>query len=105
MKMKDLFSANVIECIQLHIEPISKLAKHEHGRERNERYPEIRYLLNSYSERRLSNSTFLSRDEMNLANYIIEMLILEPEYIPSSIVLHVIRNINSKLELDAATAA
>lgn len=69
----------------------------EFGLKRNTRFPEVAKLLNA----RVANAVFgnesLARDEMELANFIINKLDVDPHYVPGEAVLQAIRVINAKL--------
>jgi|JI10StandDraft_1071094.scaffolds.fasta_scaffold1163191_1 hypothetical protein len=63
---------------------------------RDEAHPEIAELLNARLTDTLFNSRALARDEIELANFIINKLDADPNYVPSEMLLQVIRNICDK---------
>jgi hypothetical protein len=77
------------------LSPISHLDGY--GAVRNEEHPEIAELLNARLANMLFNSRNLARDEIDLANFIVNLLDVNPRYVPSDTLLHAIRSINEKL--------
>ena len=68
----------------------------DYGSERNAAHPEIAELLNARTANMLFNCPALARDEIELANFIINKLDV-PLYVPSESLLQAIRTINVKI--------
>lgn len=68
----------------------------DYSAKRNTAHPEIAELLNARLTDTLFNSRALARDEIELANFIINKLDADPNYVPSEMLLQVIRNICDK---------
>jgi len=68
-----------------------------YGAKRNAAHPEVAELLNSRQANRLFDCPSLARDEIELANFIINKLDINPHYVPSETVLQAVRAINDKL--------
>lgn len=68
-----------------------------YGPKRNAAHPEVAELLNARLANALFNFRSLARDEIELVNFIINMLDADPHYHPGDVVLQGIRAINSKL--------
>lgn len=75
-----------------------------YGAKRNEAHPEIAELLNARTANMLFNCRSLARDEIELANFIINKLDVNPHYVPSDTLLQAIRTICDKLSGQAAFA-
>lgn len=68
-----------------------------YGAKRNAAHPEVAELLNARLANMLFNCRSLARDEIELANFIINKLDVNPHYVPSETLLHAIRAINDEL--------
>ena len=68
-----------------------------YGVKRNAAHPEVAELLNARLANMLFNCRSLARDEIELANFIINKLDVDPKYVPSETLLQAIRAINDKL--------
>lgn len=68
-----------------------------YGAKRNANHPEVAELLNARRANMLFNCRLLARDEIELANFIINKLDVDPHYVPSETLLQAIRSINEKL--------
>ena len=69
-----------------------------YGAKRNAAHPEVAELLNARLANMLFNCRSLARDELELANFIINKLDTDPHYVPSETLLQATRAINKKLE-------
>lgn len=69
----------------------------EYGAKRNAAHPEIAELLNARMANMLFNCPALARDEIELANFIINKLDVDPHYLPSETLLQAIRTIDDKI--------
>ncbi|MBB1472599.1 hypothetical protein H5368_06120 [Luteimonas sp. MC1782] len=68
-----------------------------YGAKRNANHPEVGELLNARLANMLFDCPTLARDEIELANFIINKLDVNPHYVPSETLLQAIRAINDKL--------
>jgi hypothetical protein len=68
-----------------------------YGAKRNAAHPEVAELLNARLTNMLFGCRSLARDEIELANFIINKLEVDPHYVPSETLLQAIRAINDKL--------
>jgi hypothetical protein len=68
-----------------------------YGAKRNAAHPEVAKLLNARLANMLFNCPSLARDEIDLANFIINKLDVDPHYAPSETPQQAIRAINDKL--------
>lgn len=73
-----------------------------YGAKRNAAHPEVAELLNARLANMLFNCRSLARDEIELANFIINKLDVDPHYVPSETLLQAIRSINNKLAGDSS---
>lgn len=69
----------------------------DYGAKRNADHPDVAELLNARLANMLFNCRSLARDEIELANFIINELDVNPRYVPSDTLMQAIRAINSKL--------
>lgn len=69
----------------------------DYGAKRNAAHPEVAELLTARLANMLFNCRSLARDEIELANFIINKLDVDPHYVPSETLLQAIRVINHKL--------
>jgi hypothetical protein len=67
--------------------------------DRTKAYPEIAELLNAKRANVLLSAPLLARDELELANFIINMLELNNHFVPSMLILDAIRSLNAKLAI------
>lgn len=81
----------------MNIEDITTGAAPGYGSERNAAHPEVAELLNARLANVLFNCRSLARDEIELANFIINKLDVNPHYVPTETLLQAIRSINRKL--------
>lgn len=97
MKMEDLFkpapSAGVLET------PAD--GKPSQRSQRKRLHPELTELMNACRDDMLSNCQSLARDEIGLAQFIVNTLTSDPAYKPSATLLQAIRAINRKLDADS----
>lgn len=91
MKIEDLFGVET-SSIRGRIDDEA-----DYGVKRNKRFPEVAALLNARDANMLFNCPLLMRDEMDLANFIINKLDIDPHYLPGDAVLQAVRVINLKL--------
>jgi hypothetical protein len=82
------------------IEPWEVLG--DYGSERNARYPELAQLLVAKQANALFNCPLLARDELAFANFMINLLELRPDYVPSMTLLTAVRSVNAKLAIGRA---
>lgn len=68
-----------------------------YGSKRNAAHPEVAQLLNARHANGLFDCQALARDEIELANFIINKLDVNPHYVPSETLLQAIRAINHKV--------
>jgi hypothetical protein len=68
-----------------------------YGAKRNAALPEVAELLNARQANMLFDCQSLARDEIELANFIINKLDVDPHYEPSETLLQAIRAINDTL--------
>lgn len=68
-----------------------------YGAKRNAAHPEIAELLNARLANMLFNCPALARDEIELANFILSKLDIDPHYEPSETLLQAIRTIDDKI--------
>jgi len=92
MKLKD-----IIGDVGLYIDDMPLSHLDAYGAERNAAHPEIAELLNARMANMLFNCPALARDEIELANFIINKLDVDPHYVPSETLLQVIRTIDDKI--------
>lgn len=76
--------------------PMSPSGGGTYGGKRNAAHPEVAELLNARQAKMLFDFQSLARDEIELANFIINKLDVNPHYVPSETLLHAIRSINDK---------
>lgn len=69
--------------------------------QRNQLHPELTELANACRDDMLSNCQSLARDEIGLAQFIVNTLNSDPAYKPSDTLLQAIRAINRKLDADS----
>jgi hypothetical protein len=69
----------------------------DYGAKRNAAHPEIAELLNARLANMLVNCRSLARDEIDLANFVINKLDDDPQYVPSQTLRQAVRAINDKL--------
>jgi hypothetical protein len=63
------------------------MGRHQGFAERNAAHPEVAELLNARLANMLFNCRSLARDEIELANFIINKLDVDPKYVPSETLL------------------
>ncbi|MGY1458805.1 hypothetical protein ACW5F0_09185 [Luteimonas sp. A534] len=93
MKIEDITGADGASAPDVHLG--------EYGAGRNAIRPEIAALLNARVANMLFNCRALARDEIELANFIVNKLDVDPHYLPSETLLQAIRSINRKLASDS----
>ena len=64
-------------------------------------HPELHELVNACRDDMLSNCQLLARDEIALAQFIVNTLTSDPAYAPSDTLLQAIRAINRRLDADS----
>ena len=97
MKMEDLFKpAHPAGVLQ-----IPDGGKPSPNSQRKRLHPELMDLVNACRDDMLSNCQSLARDEIGLAQFIVNTLTSDPAYIPSDTLLQAIRAINRKLDADS----
>ena len=79
------------------IEPWEHLG--HYGWARNAKHPELAALLLAKEANALFDCQFLSRDELDFANFIINKLNCDPHFVPSMTLLTAIRSVNAKLRI------
>jgi hypothetical protein len=97
MKIENIIGNNLGRSVDA-FRPSSEIAR-GYGAERNEAHPEVAALLNAKLVNVVSNCDLLARDELELANFIINKLDIDPHYVPSAILMQAIRGINARLAL------
>jgi len=71
----------------------------EYGAARNAAHPDLFVLLNARTANSLMNCRLLARDELELANLILNRMDVDPHYVPSHVLLAAVPAINAKLAL------
>ena len=79
--------------------PSDGIADPSYGATRNAAYPELAELLTTRTANNLMNCKLLARDELELANLILNQMDVDPHYEPSCLMRDAIRAINAKLAL------
>ena len=77
----------------------------DYGAARNSAYPELAVLLNARTANSVMNCKLLARDELELANLVLNRMDVDPHYEPSMTLLDAVRSINAKLALCPVTTA
>jgi len=77
----------------------------EHGAARNTSYPELGFLLNARTANTLMSCRLLARDEIEVANLVLNQMDVDPHYEPSMTLLVAVRSINATLALCPLTVS
>ena len=96
MKLRDITTTGQAA---FHPVPQDEHKDFEYGAARNAAYPELSALLNARTANSLLNCRLLARDELELANVILNRMDVDPHYEPSCIALDAVRALNAKLAL------